>query len=83
LQRFITRKIIPDFTRLIHYLRDPFIARTSNHAENYYRQTEPEQIKTRYKTITGILSYLWRKMKKWTQKHGKIPKTQQLYNPKK
>jgi transposase-like protein len=81
LQRFITKKIIPDFTRLTHYMRDPLIARTSNSVENYYRQTEPEQIKTKYKTNKGILSYLTHKMKKWTQKHGKIPNTQQLYKP--
>jgi transposase-like protein len=76
LQRYITKKIIPDFTRLTHYMRDPLISRTSNPVENYYRQTEPEQIKTKYKTNKGILSYLTRKMKKWTQKHGKILNTQ-------
>ncbi|MDO9044391.1 MAG: transposase, partial [Methanobacteriaceae archaeon] len=47
------------------------IPRTSNTVENYYRQTEPEQIKKKYKTITGILTYLHHKMKNWTQKHIK------------
>lgn len=45
--------------------------RTSNTVENYYRQTEPEQIKTRYKTKNGILTYLELKMKKWTKKTRK------------
>lgn len=76
LQKFITKKIIPDFQRLTHYTRDPLIPRTSNHVENYYRQTEPEQIKTKYKTNTGILTYLNLKMKNWTQKHGKKINTQ-------
>lgn len=71
LRRYITKNVIPDFQRLTHFMRNPLIQRTSNHVENYYRQTEPEQIKKIYKTIKGILSYLNQKMKKWTQKHGK------------
>lgn len=71
LQRYLTKKILPDFQRLTHFMRSPFIERTSNKVENYYRQTDPNQIKKIYKTITGILSYLNQKMKKWTQKHGK------------
>jgi hypothetical protein len=34
LQKFITKKIIPDFQRLTHYTRDTFIPKTSNHVEN-------------------------------------------------
>ncbi|MEG3225550.1 MAG: hypothetical protein BME94_08620, partial [Methanobacteriales archaeon Met13] len=63
-------KII-DFERLTHFMRDPLIQRTSNKVENYYRQTDPNQIKKIYKTTKGILSYLNQKMKKWTQKHEK------------
>ncbi|MBZ2164910.1 hypothetical protein [Methanobacterium spitsbergense] len=76
LQKFIAKKIILDFTRLTHYTRDPLINKTSNHVENYYRQTDPEQIKTKYKTKTGILSYLKLKMQNWTQKHRKKINTQ-------
>jgi hypothetical protein len=57
-------------------MKDHKIPRTTNQVENYYRQTEPEQIKTKYKTNKEILSYLHRKMKKWTQKHGKNFNTQ-------
>ena len=76
LQQYLTKKILPDFQRLTHFMRSPFIERTSNKVENYYRQTDPNQIKKIYKTITGILSYLNQKMKKWTQKHGKNINTQ-------
>lgn len=81
LRQFIENKIIPDFQRLTHFMRDPMIQRTSNSVENYYRQTDPEQIKTRYKTNNGILSYLNQKMKKWTQKHGKYPTPNNFTNP--
>ncbi|MEG3224750.1 MAG: hypothetical protein BME94_04255 [Methanobacteriales archaeon Met13] len=76
LQRYLTKKIIPDLQRLTHFMKNPLIQRTSNKVENYYRQTDPNQIKKIYKTITGILSYLNQKMKKWTQKHGKNINTQ-------
>ncbi|MDI6725130.1 MAG: transposase family protein [Methanobacterium sp.] len=69
LQRFIKQKIIPDYKRLTTFMKNNKIPRTSNTVENYYRQTEPEQIKKKYKTITGILTYLHYKMKNWTQKH--------------
>ncbi|HII84848.1 MAG TPA: hypothetical protein HA271_08480 [Methanobacterium subterraneum] len=69
LQRFIKQKIILDYKRLTTFMENTKIPRTSNTVENYYRQTEPEQIKKKYKTITGILTYLHYKMKNWTQKH--------------
>ncbi|MDO9045869.1 MAG: transposase, partial [Methanobacteriaceae archaeon] len=71
LQRFIKQKILPDYKRLTNYMEHHKIPRTSNTVENYYRQTEPEQIKKKYKTITRILTYLHHKMKNWTQKHIK------------
>lgn len=71
LQRFIKQKIVPDYKRLTNFMEHHKIPRTSNTVENYYRQTEPEQIKKKYKTITGILTYLHHKMKNWTQKHIK------------
>ena len=69
LKRFIKHKIMPDYKRLTTFMENTKIPRTSNTVENYYRQTEPEQIKKKYKTITGILTYLHYKMKNWTQKH--------------
>jgi|BioPla2DNA2_1021312.scaffolds.fasta_scaffold13275_5 hypothetical protein len=52
-------------------MKGHFIERKSNKLENYYRQTDPNQIKKIYKTITRIFGYLNQKMKKWTLKHGK------------
>ena len=71
LQRFIHRKIIPDFTRLTSFMQDHKIARKTNQVENYYRQTLPKAIKRKYKTIKGLCNYLKLQMQKWTQKHRK------------
>ena len=76
IRQIIDKKIMPDFERLTQFMKDPNIQRTSNTVENYYRQTDPEQIKTRYKTNTGIINYLNLKMKNWTAKHGKKINTQ-------
>ena len=64
-------EIIPDYKRLTTFMKNNKIPRTSNTVENYYRQTEPEQIKKKYKTKKGILTYLHYKMKNWTKKHIK------------
>ena len=71
LQRFITKKILPNLNRLTQFMRNPNIARTSNYIENYYRQTLPKANKKKYKTIQGLINYLKLKMEKWTRKHGK------------
>jgi hypothetical protein len=81
LQRFITKKILPNLNRLTQFMHNPNIARTSNCIENYYRQTLPKADKKKYKTIKGLINYLKLKMEKWTQKHGKISNTQQLDSP--
>jgi len=62
---------LPDFERLTLFMRDGLVSRTTNSIENYYRQTNPEQIKNKYKTDQGILSYLARKMEYWTAKLGR------------
>ncbi len=70
LQKCIRDKIIPDFDRLIAFMQDGLIARTSNQCENYYRQTDPGEIKHKYRTSRGILAYLAGKMAYWTAKFG-------------
>jgi len=71
LRRYIRKKLLPDFERLTLFMRDGLVSRTTNPVENYYRQTDPEQIKDKYKTAQGILSYLARKMDYWTAKLGR------------
>jgi hypothetical protein len=71
LQRFITKKILPDFNRLTQSIQNHKISRTSNYVENYYIQTLPRANKKKYKTIHGLINYLKLKMQKWTSKHGK------------
>jgi hypothetical protein len=52
LQAYIRKEILPDLWRLTQFMRDPYISRifTTNPVENYYSQTDPEEIKKRYKT---------------------------------
>jgi transposase-like protein len=71
LQKFITKKILPNLNRLTQFMHNPKISRTSNYLENYYRQTLPRANKKKYKTTKGLTNYLKLKMQKWTQKHGK------------
>ncbi|MBQ6220649.1 MAG: hypothetical protein IJJ47_13035 [Methanosphaera sp.] len=42
-----------------------------NQIDNYYRNTDPEIIKTRYKTRKRILSYLYYQMIEWTDEKEK------------
>ncbi|KAF5426397.1 hypothetical protein C5S39_14950 [Candidatus Methanophagaceae archaeon] len=72
LQKCVMEKIILDFDRLISFMRDGSIARTSNHCENYYRPTDPGEIKHKYRTCLGILAYLARKMEYWTAKFDPV-----------
>ena len=71
LRGYIRKKILPDFERLTLFMRDGLVSRTTNPLENYYRQTDPDQIKKKYKASQGMLSYLARKMDYWTVKLGR------------
>ncbi|RZN44230.1 MAG: hypothetical protein EFT35_00245 [Methanophagales archaeon ANME-1-THS] len=73
LRGFITGKILPDFERLTLFMRDGLVSKTTNPLENYYRQTDPESTKKRYKTSRGILSCLAQKMAYWSVKFGRLP----------
>jgi transposase-like protein len=75
LQRFVTKKILPDFQRLTQFMHDPNISRTTNQVENYYRQTLPKAIKRIFKTPEGLSTYLKLKENKWTIKHRKKSNT--------
>jgi hypothetical protein len=63
--------VINFINRYLLYLKNPKIEKTSNKLDNYYRNTDPEIIKTRYKTRNGILSYLYYQMIGWTDKKEK------------
>jgi len=73
LRGFITGKLLPNFTRLTLFMRDGLVSKTTNPVENYYRQTNPESTKKRYRTSRGLLSYLAQKMMYWTVKFGRLP----------
>ena len=87
LQGYIRKKTLPDFERLTHFMRNLSISRTTNPVES---QTDPDQIKKRYKTVWGILSYLAGKVEYWTKRFGRTQhaqkfegflKTQQVDSP--
>ena len=71
LQQFIEKHVTNFIDRYLLYLKDPQIEKTSNKLDNYYRNTDPEIIKKRYKTRNGILSYLYYQMVEWTDKKEK------------
>ena len=71
LQQFMQKHVINFIERYLLYLKNPKIEKTSNKLDNYYRNTDPEIIKTRYKTRKGILSYLYYRMIEWTDKKEK------------
>ena len=71
LQQFMQKHVINFIDRYLLYLKNPKIEKTSNKLDNYYRNTDPEIIKKRYKTKNGILSYLYYQMVDWTDKKRK------------
>ena len=71
LQQFMEKHVINFIDRYLLYLKDSKIEKTSNKLDNYYRNTDPEIIKKRYKTRNGILSYLYYQMVDWTDKKEK------------
>ena len=90
LQVYIRKKILPDLERPNQLMRNRYISRMTNPVKNYYRQTDPEQIKKRYKTVGEMLSYLTEKMGYWAKRFGRIQhaqkskgflKTQQVDSP--
>jgi len=71
LSEFIQNKVIKDFDRLIMFLDDGLIAKTSNGCERYFSKTLPKQNKNRFRTNKGLLSYLYPQMEKTIQKFMK------------
>lgn len=71
LEKFCKTNINKNFNKYTNHLKDKNIPKTSNTVENYYRQTNPDQIKKRYKTKKGILTFLTYKMKYWTKNFKK------------
>ena len=61
LQKCIRKKIIPDFDRLTAFMRDGFIARTSNQCENYYSTDRSRGDKAQIPDISGDISISCRK----------------------
>ena len=71
LRQFMEKHVINFIDRYLLYLKDSLIEKTSNKLDNYYRNTDPEIIKKRYKTRNEILSYLYYQMIDWTDKKEK------------
>jgi hypothetical protein len=70
--------LIADVDLYTNYLLCPWIPKTSNHVEEYYRQTDPRKMKKRYKTIPGLTRALQLKAIYWIVKHGLILEDESL-----
>lgn len=64
LRKFIKNKVVKDFDRLVMFLDDGLIAKTSNGCERYFSKTLPKENKNRFRTDKGLLSYLYPQMEK-------------------
>lgn len=42
LQQYLTKKILPDFQRLTHFMRNPFIQQTSNKSRKLLQTNRPQ-----------------------------------------
>jgi hypothetical protein len=62
-------------------MRDGLVSKTANPVENYYRQTDPESTRKKYRTSRGVLSYLAQKMAYWTVKFYLNPPPNKLTPP--
>ncbi len=71
-------KLVEDVSLYVNHLLNPQIPKTSNHAEEYYRQTDPRKMKKRYKTIPGLIRALHLKAIYWIIRHGYIPEEESL-----
>ena len=68
LVKFMSKHVLKNFKRMIQHFLDPLIERTTNKSENYFRQTDSDRIKKRFKTSEGILDFLYLKMQYQTEK---------------
>lgn len=68
-RKIITKKFLVHFERLVNYLKDPNISKTSNKIENYFRTTLPQAIKRIFKTIQGLQEFLTLQKEKWDKSH--------------
>jgi len=71
-------KLVEDVDLYTNHLLNPYIPKTSNHAEEYYRQTDPRKTKKRYKTIPGLIRALHLKAVYWIVRHGFISEDESL-----
>lgn len=67
LTNFVKKHVVRNFKHMIPRFFDFLIEKTTNKSENYYRQTDSDRIKKKYKTHSGILNYLHLKMKHTTE----------------
>ena len=68
-KKIIIKKFIPNFERLVNYLKDENITKTTNKIENYFRTTLPKSIKRIFKTIQGLEEYTTLQRQKWEKSH--------------
>lgn len=74
---FMWKFIVPYFKRLIYYLHNKNIERTSNKLENCFLKNFNKSIKKLYKSDGGILKRFVLKLNEWTDDNaiGKNPRS--------
>jgi hypothetical protein len=60
-----------NFLNLIQHYFDPLQERTNNKIETYFKQTDSDDIKKKYKTASGLLDFLYIKMEYMTERSVK------------
>jgi hypothetical protein len=70
--------LVEDVNLYTNHFLNSCIPRTSNSAEEYYRQTDPRKMKKRYKTIPGLIRALQLKSIYWVVRHGYISEEKSL-----
>jgi len=68
---FVEKNVKKNFLNLIQHYFDPLQERTNNKIETYFKQTDPDDIKKKYKTASGLLDFLYIKMEYMTEKSVK------------
>jgi hypothetical protein len=72
------KKLARDFDLYTAHFFNPYIPRTTNQLENYYRQTDPKKTKNQHKTAEGLLQALNQKAVFWVIRNGFISKEDSL-----
>jgi hypothetical protein len=76
--RTYVEEVMENFEKFVVHLRDEWVPSTSNNAERYFSHTKSTQVKRRFRTHEGVLSFMKIQMVVRTVKHGLISREASL-----